>query len=134
MTPYLIAHKVRGKPAFDVAKRMECPLCARGQRGSDGVMTDCDECDGLGYWWIVPTSGHRARPYWTCEIADLVDYSKYSTMQSGSAPSIVEDLPTMPPSLPDHYSCNAAPEPAKPSGLLKLLGLGRAATQIKRRV
>jgi hypothetical protein len=38
---FLIAHKVRGEPAFDVAVQMEMP---------DGV------------WWIVATSGHRAYP------------------------------------------------------------------------
>jgi hypothetical protein len=39
---YLIAHKVRGEPAYDVAVRMEMPN---------------------GPWWIIPTSGHRAYPY-----------------------------------------------------------------------
>jgi hypothetical protein len=42
MTFYLIAHKVRGEPAFDVAVKMEMP---------DGP------------WWIIPTSGHRAYPF-----------------------------------------------------------------------
>ena len=35
---YLIAHKVRGEAAFDVAIKM-------------------------GDWWIIPTSGHRAYPW-----------------------------------------------------------------------
>lgn len=39
---YLIAHKVRGEPAFDIA--------AQVQIGEE-----------LG--WIIPTSGHRAYPY-----------------------------------------------------------------------
>jgi len=39
---YLIAHKVRGQPAFDIAIQM--------------MMED-------GPWWIIPTSGHRAYPY-----------------------------------------------------------------------
>jgi len=39
---HLIAHKVRGELAFDVAIRMEMP---------DGP------------WWIIPTSGHRAYPF-----------------------------------------------------------------------
>jgi hypothetical protein len=43
MNLYLIAHKVRGEPAFDIAVKME--------------MADGD-------WWIIPTSGHRAYPYW----------------------------------------------------------------------
>lgn len=126
---YLIAHKVRGEPAFDVAKRMRCSLCARGQRDSDGVMTDCDECNGEGYWWIIPTSGHRARPYWTIELgihALPAGFKGQSEMEIA--------VPPMPQSLPDHYLATTTPEPVKPSGLLKLLGLGRAAVQIKRRV
>jgi hypothetical protein len=41
--PYLIAHKVRGAPALDIAVQMHV----------------ADEV-----WWIIPTSGHRAYPYW----------------------------------------------------------------------
>ena len=58
---YLIAHKVRGEPAFDIAINM-------------------------GGWWIIPTSGHRAYPYW-------------------HQPIYLEDwqLPPVPADLPDHY-------------------------------
>ena len=38
---YLILHKVRGEPAFDIAQRL-----------------DCEE-----EVWIIPTSGHRAYPF-----------------------------------------------------------------------
>ena len=87
-SPYLIAHKVRGEPAFDVAIQMECPQCQG---------TTCPECDAGGFWWIIPTSGHRAYPYAEFEFASL------------SLPP----MPTMPPSLPDHYiqpltGCRAA--------------------------
>src|SRR6266550_4910945 len=41
--PYLILHKVRGEPAFDVAEKV-------GE-------------DDDGEVWIIPTSGHRAYPY-----------------------------------------------------------------------
>jgi hypothetical protein len=60
---FLIAHKVSGEAAFDVALRMDCPLCAL--EFDDGVCDSpgCEECDQLGYWWIIPTSGHRAYPY-----------------------------------------------------------------------
>jgi hypothetical protein len=44
---YLILHKVRGEPAFDVAERC------------DGMGTG----DDPGPWWIIPTSGHRAFPF-----------------------------------------------------------------------
>jgi len=40
---YLILHKVRGEPAFDIA--------------------ECIGEDGDGEIWIIPTSGHRAYPY-----------------------------------------------------------------------
>jgi hypothetical protein len=47
---YLILHKVRGEPAFDIAQRMDVD-------GDDEP------------WWIIPTSGHRAYPikYWVFE-------------------------------------------------------------------
>ena len=41
---YLILHKVRGEPAFDIAIKMEVE-----ELGEE--------------WWIIPTSGHRAYPY-----------------------------------------------------------------------
>ena len=39
---YLIAHRVRGEPAFDIAQRSQI---------------------GDEEGWIIPTSGHRAYPY-----------------------------------------------------------------------
>ena len=53
---FLIAHKVRGEPAFDVAELLSI---------------------GPEEAWIIPTSGHRAYPlaYWAIEdLADLSDY------------------------------------------------------------
>lgn len=47
---YLILHKVRGKPAFDVAFQMRF-----------------GEEDG----WLIPTSGHRAYPVWAIGIETL---------------------------------------------------------------
>lgn len=52
MTLYLIAHKVRGELAFDVAEPMEM-------------------ADGL--WWIIPTSGHRAYPVASWDLRYLYD-------------------------------------------------------------
>jgi len=53
---YLILHKVRGEPAFDIAQKIEVE----------------DE-----EWWIIPTSGHRAYPSkiwkledWRCTYAN----------------------------------------------------------------
>lgn len=74
---YLIAHKVRGEPAFDVAINIGSEV--------DGDM------------WIIPTSGHRAYPYW---------YSELVTADMETGP--------MPEDLPDHYPINkpsSAPRP-----------------------
>ena len=109
---FLIAHKVRGEPAFDVATQTKCPECsAQG----------CIECDDLGYWWVVPTSGHRAYPYAhkSCEW-DLLSVG----------------LP--PEGLPDHYQTSAAPKAppkAPPKGIANLLAEARrkAAPIIDRR-
>lgn len=48
---YLIAHKVRGELAFDIAEQMEV---------------------GTEIWWIIPTSGHRAYPFWDCHLESLL--------------------------------------------------------------
>ena len=79
--PYLIAHLVRGEPAFDIAEQMEV---------------------GDEVWWIIPTSGHRAYPYW---------YTKL--YYYGFAVNLNDDrtnCPPPPPDWPDHYSHTAAPK------------------------
>lgn len=68
--PYLIAHKVRGEPAFDIAERMRCPIC--DERGEFFQRPDCNECDGEGFWWILSSGGWRAHPYWHCELNLLI--------------------------------------------------------------
>lgn len=106
---FLIAHKVRGEPAFDVASRVACAVCHDGQR-SDG----CAECDSTGFWWIVPTSGHRAYPWW---------HKQFSRISCEGWLAIVDDpwrdVPVMPPTLPDHYTSRAAT--VVPTGLAALL-------------
>lgn len=74
---YLIAHKVRGSCAYDVAEQME----VNGER-----------------WWIIPTSGHRAYPFWTSAL--------------GLDDNEVWQIPPMPADLPDHYAAAAAPREA----------------------
>jgi hypothetical protein len=113
-TLYLIAHKVRGEPAFDVAVRMECPECGGeitygGERGE--TIECCVECDSLGYWWIIPTSGHRAYPYWSKDLSEL-----HGEIIEGWSGMI---LRTMPNNLPDHYTTRADPGRPKLSDLLK---------------
>lgn len=97
---FLIAHKVRGEPAFDVAVQMECPLCLEAYEvtGSMG----CHECDELGYWWIIPTSGHRAYPWWTWEL-------EATELSGGDGKNLIEMAGDMPPDLPDHYPTRHAP-------------------------
>jgi hypothetical protein len=100
---YLVAHKVRGEPAFDVAIRLICPHC-EGQCGGEYI--ECHECDSLGFWWIIPTSGHRAYPYFDVPLDAL---------------RVVDELLhiPMPPSLPDHYRTREEPR----IDLAKALGL-----------
>ena len=76
---YLIAHKVRGEAAYDVASPLEV---------------------GQEIWWIIPTSGHRAYPYWKMPI--------------------IEPCPPMPEGIPDHYR---AARPAEKSVQLDELDL-----------
>jgi hypothetical protein len=70
---YLIAHKVRGEPAFDIGIRSECPECRSA---------GCHECTD-GYWWIIPTSGHRAYPYWHYPLGDLFAYKNVGDPPEG---------------------------------------------------
>jgi hypothetical protein len=49
--PFLILHRVRGEPAFDIAVKLEI----------------ADE-----EAWIIPTSGHRAYPVWDMPLDPLI--------------------------------------------------------------
>jgi hypothetical protein len=97
-TPYLIAHKVRGLPAFDIAIQMEME----------------DEV-----WWIIPTSGHRAYPYWHSALLPNMLYGP---------------IPSPPAEWPDHYwqpgqtSDLVIPDNAG-AGLLSALGITRPQSQ-----
>lgn len=92
MILYLIAHKVRGTAAFDVAERC------------DEMGTPSDP----GPWWIIPTSGRRAYPYFDWPLEQIVDADcgqGYFAFWSRS----------MPDSLPDHYAVNKEPPKAPES-------------------
>lgn len=96
---FLIAHRVRGEPAFDIAHQMECPHCM----GKDLDIYACIECDQLGYWWIVSTSGHRAYPWYAVELK----YLHLTTSNVAVTDVKVQDLDIT--SYPDHYPTRAAP-------------------------
>jgi hypothetical protein len=104
---YLILHKVRGSPAFDIAEQIEI--------------------EGEDVAWIIPTSGHRAYPlrYWLLE--DLYDGSD---MDMPKPESVINDFDATNGNMnwiacPDHYQANASPkeERASADSLLASLGL-----------
>ena len=84
-TPYLILHKVRGLPAFDIAIQMEVPELGET-------------------WWIVPTSGHRAYPAASWDLHDLCDISDYPHEHPWTKDGLVTD------DLPDHYPASERQE------------------------
>lgn len=104
--PYLIAHKVRGAPAFDIAERVICSVCQGTCLKQVGIEEgfECNNCD-VGYIWIIPTSGHRAYPYRHWHMDDLYDGSDMDMPQ----PQYVLDNVDPPDSLPDHYAAGPAP-------------------------
>lgn len=105
-SPYLIAHVVRGLPAFDIAEQVVCPEC---------LGLECEEC-GNGFWWIISTSGHRAYPYWCCAVEEL-------DFLNGKHPD--EYLGVAPSDWPDHYQTLAAPR----TDLISALGLNQRTQQ-----
>lgn len=106
--PYLIAHVVRGSPAFDIAEQLRCPEC--NGTGND----NCNECDEFGFWWIIPTSGHRARPFWS-QLLEEVDFL------NGKHPD--EYLKVCPSNWPDHYNQSTTDKKKITEIDLKELGL-----------
>jgi hypothetical protein len=128
--PFLIAHLVRGTPAFDIAHHLPCPECQSYESvtgeycESCKPQSECDECERLGYWWIVGTSGHRAYPYWNEELAICVrDWSDIRYIKA-------------PINTPDHYPTRSAPK-SSGSSLLAALSLHlptQRSAPIKRRV
>jgi len=96
--PYLILHKVRGAPAFDVARMMLVP----------------------GYtepWWIIPTSGHRAYPYLVWRLDDLVNEDPNVALAN---PFEVTNW-ILPKDLPDHYSASTSTRRTKRASKVEAL-------------
>lgn len=87
---FLIVHKVRGEPAFDVAQRLP-------ELDEDGEEA-----------WIIPTSGHRAYPYgWMSLGKEFFEF----------CPGMAKPMPE---GWPDHYPCNRSPAPSLSAVLAKL--------------
>lgn len=94
-TEFLIAHKVRGELAFDVAIQM------------DGTHSD------PGPWWIVSTSGHRAYPFWWRDLNDLFVRTPTYAPGEHESMSVYEAVPDLPESLRDHYAVVKPPAPKR---------------------
>jgi hypothetical protein len=86
---FLIAHKVRGETAFDIAIRC------------DDMGTPSDP----GPWWIIPTSGHRAYPYWQAPLSELYWLGQMEHEEHGGLgyPMASFPIPGTPTSVRDHY-------------------------------
>ena len=95
---YLILHKVRGAPAFDVAERIQL---------------------GDEEGWIIPTSGHRAYPVWYSDLFGLIDEGTGCHVLDGYLGHVMKNMPE---DLRDHYECSR--EPSTPTRSLSTL-LGR---------
>jgi hypothetical protein len=107
---HLVLHKVRGEPAFDVAEQMKV---------------------GNEVWWIIPTSGHRAYPYWHKPLWQLSYVPDGEDGRRFNMGTPVEPR-AVPADWPDHY---AAPdgniiEPKINIGSL----LSKLVPKIKRRI
>ncbi len=103
---FLIAHSVRGEAAFDVALQMDCPHCMPEEPSADFFPIPeegCAECDGNGFWWIIPTSGHRAFPYWFLPLNAL--YKRFGDIYDS-----LGEPPEMPSGWPDHYRHGPVPK------------------------
>jgi hypothetical protein len=111
---YLILHKVRGEPVFDIADRLRCPVCEPMRQGLDhgqDYAGNCTSCDD-GYWWIIPTSGHRAYPY--------VEWPLDSILPAGATdPDNLEYA--IPPDWPDHYPMDAGEAPKSNFNIMTII-------------
>jgi hypothetical protein len=62
--------------------------------------------------WIIPTSGHRAYPYWQFPLYNLDALNEFDFNKI---------LSNCPPSWPDHYQVSASPGTGTIKGLFNLL-------------
>lgn len=96
---FLIAHRCRGEPTFDVAERMICPSCDVGE---SKVKDDyCEECNDEGYWWILSTSGYRAHP-WEYHLLSTIQFYGNNSMQRMLNDMPLNALDCFPINSPSH--------------------------------
>lgn len=107
MTLYLVAHKVRSQPAFDIAERMDM--------GDDEA------------WWIIPTSGHRAYPYANIPLNNV------SSIWIEECPPCPDPWPDH-YATPSRSEITVKVDLAEGRSLLESLGLLKPKEPIKRRV
>lgn len=107
---YLVAHLVRGEPAFDIASQ---------------ISTDSETI------WIIPTSGHRAWPYWSVPIEDIQFNCGFGYGDEVSWDVLHQLVPDPPSDHPDHYSTHTTKGPFL-TNLASALGFKRE--EVKRRV
>lgn len=84
---YLIAHKVCGELAFDVACRLQI---------------------GEEEGWIIPTSGWRAYPFWFTSLTNIRFY--HEDEEGHRRGEFLDQIGPVPESLRDHFA--ALPEPS----------------------
>ena len=110
---YLIAHRVRGKPAFDIATKIDLG-------GEEG--------------WIIPTSGHRAYPlaYWNLDALWICDdYGDKVCTPLDELKALIIHIDE----IPDHYPTpTATPGTGTITNLFDRLSFKRSETKIARRV
>lgn len=98
--PYLILHKVRGQPAFDIAIR----FCPKAPCQLDCGLFDGETClANEESWWIIPTSGHRAYPIY---------HRTLEMFLFGCNENPPIDL--IPDDWPDHYQYDLDRTPSSP--------------------
>ena len=108
--PYLILHKVRGEPAYDVAYQMDIG----GELG-----------------WLIPTSGHRAYPITQLRLLTITPES-FKMMKN----ELEYDYGNPWHNLPDHYAASERRSmlATAASDILSLMGLKpKAPAPVKRR-
>jgi len=103
---YLILHKVRGEPAFDIADKLQI---------------------GDEEGWIIPTSGHRAYPYQTWPMHSMWVHSPRSP-RGQYVPTLVEP----PKDWPDHYEVDKGSKPSPSFNIMTIIS--PMMTKIKRRL